>query len=94
MLVGEGCMPKLIAKPEDDWRRARLIPTTGIGGQDEQEQRATSSLLAVMSAVPQFGRAILDHLGAPGGRLSTYTEIRFVDADTNVSIPRPRSRVW
>lgn len=80
-------MPKPIAKPEDEWRTARLIPTTGIGGQDEQEQRATSSLLAVMGAVPQFGRALLDHLGAPGGRIATFTEIRFVDADAKLSIP-------
>jgi hypothetical protein len=80
-------MPKLVAKPEDEWRPARLIPTTGIGGQDEQEQRATSSLLAVMGAVPQFGRALLDQLGAPAGRLTTFTEIRFVDADAKLSIP-------
>jgi hypothetical protein len=64
-----------------------LIPTTGIGGQDEQEERATSSLLAVMGAVPQFGRAILDHVGAPAGRLQTYTEIRFIDEDARLSIP-------
>jgi hypothetical protein len=74
-------------KPEETWQPARLIPTTGIGGQDEQEQRATSSLLAVMAAVPQFGRAILDHVGAPGGRIQTFTEIRFVDVDTKLSIP-------
>lgn len=79
--------PPTATKPEEAWRRARLIPTTGIGGQDEQEQRATSSLLAVMGAVPQFGRAILDHIGAPAGRIQTFTEIRFVDADTKLSIP-------
>ena len=79
--------PKATPKPEETWRRARLIPTTGIGGQEEQEQRATSSLLAVMGAVPQFGRAILDHVGAPGGRIQTFTEIRFVDEDTRLSIP-------
>jgi hypothetical protein len=62
-------LPKATPKPEETWRPARLIPTTGIGGQDEQEQRATSSLLAVMGAVPQFGRAIVEHLDAPGGRL-------------------------
>jgi hypothetical protein len=78
---------KATPKPEETWRRARLIPTTGIGGQDEQEQRATSSLLAVMTAVPQFGRAILDHVGAPGGRIQTFTEIRFIDEDTKLSIP-------
>jgi hypothetical protein len=58
-------IPKAAPKPEETWQRARLIPTTGIGGQDEQEQRATSSLLAVIGAVPQFGRAILD-LRDPG----------------------------
>jgi len=85
-------MPKGAAKPEEAWQRARLIPITGIGGQEEQEQRATSSLLAVMGAVPQFGRAILDQIGAPGGRIQTFTEIRFVDADTKLSIPWDKQR--
>jgi hypothetical protein len=79
--------PKVVLKPEDGWRPARLIPTTGIGGQDEQEERATSSLLAVMRAVPQFGRAILTHAGAPVGRISTFTEIRFLDENEKLSIP-------
>ncbi len=79
--------PKVVPKPEEGWRTARLIPTTGIGGQDEQEQRATSSLLAVMRAVPQFGRAILQHVGAPAGQIRTFTEIRFQDADQKLSIP-------
>lgn len=74
-------------KPEEAWHQARLIPTTGIGGQDEQEQRATSSLLAVMRAVPQFGRALVAHLGAPAGRIDTYTEVRFLDADEKTAIP-------
>jgi hypothetical protein len=71
----------------DSWHEARLIPTTGIGGQDDQEQRATSSLLAVMKAVPQFGRAVLSHLDAPGGRISTYTEVRFEDGADKTVIP-------
>ena len=75
------------SKPEDAWRTARLIPTTGIGGQDEQEQRATSSLLAVMKAVPQFGRAILTLAGAPTGRVSTFTEVRFPEENGKLSIP-------
>ena len=79
--------PRVVPKPEEGWRQARLIPTTGIGGQDEQEERATSSLLAVMRAVPQFGRAVLAHAGAPVGRISTFTEIRFVDEDQKLSIP-------
>ena len=79
--------PKAMPKPEETWQGARLIPIAGIKTQDEQEERATSSLLAVMGAVPQFGRAILDHVGAPGGRIQTFTEIRFVDEDTRLSIP-------
>ena len=79
--------PKATPKPEETWRKARLIPIAGIKTQDEQEERASSSLLAVMGAVPQFGRAILDHVGAPGGRIQTFTEIRFVDEDTRLSIP-------
>ena len=78
---------KVDHKPEDGWHEARLIPTTGIGGQDEQEQRATSSVLAVMRAVPQFGRAILSHLDAPAGRISTYAEVRFADVADKTVIP-------
>src|SRR5688572_25987254 len=78
---------KATPKPEETWRQARLIPTTGIGGQDEQEQRASSSLLAVMRAVPQFGRAILAYLDAPAGRINTFTEVRFLDVDEKTSIP-------
>ena len=51
------------------------------------EQRATSSLLAVMKAVPQFGRAVLAPVGAPAGRISTFTEVQFVDEDVKLSIP-------
>lgn len=65
----------------ESWRSARLIPTIGIRGQEEQEQRATSSLIAVMFAVPQFGRALLSHLDAPKGRIATYTEIAFSNVD-------------
>lgn len=65
----------------DQWRPARLIPVAGIRGQEEQETRATSCLLAVMGAVPEFGRAILNHVKAPGGRISSFTEIGFADVD-------------
>jgi hypothetical protein len=75
-------------KPEEAWHPARLIPTTGIGGAEEQEQRATSSLLAVMHAVPEFGRALLAHAGAPAGRITTFTEIHIKDLDAGTtSIP-------
>ena len=52
----------------DGWHPARLIPAVGIRGQEEQEKRATSSLLAVMHAVPDFGHSLIGPLGAPKGR--------------------------
>lgn len=64
-------------KGEDGWQPARLIPTSGIKGVDEQEKRATSALLAVMMAVPEFSRSLLRKLGAPGGTVSTYIEPQF-----------------
>jgi hypothetical protein len=72
----------------DDWHPARLIPTVGIRGQDEQERRATSSLLAVMRAVPEFGHALLKELGAPKSPvIETFAEVRFKDADGKTVIP-------
>jgi hypothetical protein len=66
----------------DGWHRARLIPAAGIKNVQEQETRATSALLSVMMAVPEFARAILRHLDAPAGRVTTFTE---------VSLPAARS---
>ncbi|MEX0682565.1 MAG: stress response protein [Dehalococcoidia bacterium] len=57
------------------WRQARLIPVSGIKGQADQEMRATSALLAVIKAVPQFGRALLKNADAPAGEVSTYIEV-------------------
>lgn len=62
---------------EDHWQEARLIPTSGINGQDEAERRATSALLSVMGAVREFGQAMVRPLGAPGGQLTTYIEVPF-----------------
>lgn len=62
---------------EESWNAARLIPTSGINGADEQERRATSALLAVLSAVSEFGRTILTPLGAPAGKVETYIEVPF-----------------
>lgn len=42
---------------------------------EEQERRAASALLAVMGAVPAFGRAVLADFRAPTGRLRTYVEV-------------------
>jgi hypothetical protein len=55
-----------------------------INGAEEQERRATSALLAVISAVREFGRALLGPLGAPAGQYETYIEVPFEQADTTV----------
>lgn len=62
---------------EETWLAARLIPTSGINGADEQERRATSALLAVMSAVREFGRVLTQSLGAPAGTVQTFIEVPF-----------------
>jgi hypothetical protein len=72
----------------DGWTRARLIPTVGIRGQEEQEKRATSTLLAVMHAVPEFGHALLKELGAPKSpQIETFTEVRCKTLDGRTIIP-------
>lgn len=71
----------------EGWQTARLLPTVGLRGQEEQEQRATSSLLAVIFAVPDFGHALLADLGAPRGRIETFTEIQLRDAAGKRCIP-------
>ncbi|GAA1478998.1 hypothetical protein GCM10009623_34440 [Nocardioides aestuarii] len=63
---------------EESWHEARLIPTSGINGAEEQERRATSALLAVVSAVREFGRALVKPLGAPAGTIETYIEVPFL----------------
>lgn len=63
---------------EQSWHEARLIPTSGINGAEEQERRATSALLAVMTAVKEYGRAIVKPLGAPAGTIETYIEVPFL----------------
>ena len=66
---------------EEHWHEARLIPISGIRGQDEQERRATSALLAVLTAVHEFERELLKPLGAPAGRVSAFCEVPFELAD-------------
>lgn len=63
---------------EENWHEARLIPTSGINGAEEQERRATSALLAVTTAVREFGRALVKPLGAPAGTIETYIEVPFL----------------
>ncbi|MEV0646667.1 stress response protein [Phytomonospora sp. NPDC050363] len=60
------------------WNLARLIPTSGVNGAEEQERRATSALLAVMHSVREFCRALTRPLGAPVGVAAAYIEVPFV----------------
>jgi hypothetical protein len=62
---------------EEAWHAARLIPTSGISGAEEQERRGTSALLAVLASVKEFGRSITTELGAPVGTLESYIEVPF-----------------
>jgi hypothetical protein len=62
---------------EESWHEARLIPTSGINGADEQERRATSALLAVITAVREFGRGLTQPLGAPAGTIQAFIEVPF-----------------
>lgn len=62
---------------ESTWDAARLIPIAGIGGTDEQERRATSALLAVITIVDEFGRELLKPLGAPAGKIEAFCEVPF-----------------
>ncbi len=71
----------------EDWFPARLMPTAGIRGQEEQETRATSALLAVIRAVPDFGHGLLKDMKAPKGEISTFTEVRLRDKDGAAQIP-------
>lgn len=60
-----------------DWQPARLFPVAGIGGADEQERRATSAFLAVVTMVREFGRSITALCGAPGGAIEAFVEVPF-----------------
>lgn len=78
---------KLGGDSHDDWQAARLLPTVGLRNQEEKEQRATSSLLAVMFAVPEFAHALTRELKAPKGQVQTFTEIQLRDRDNKRCIP-------
>lgn len=69
---------------EESWHEARLIPTSGINGAEEQERRATSALLAVMTAVREFGQALTKPYGAPSGAVEAYVEVPFVLGERKV----------
>lgn len=69
---------------EESWHEARLIPTSGINGAEEQERRATSALLAVLSAVKEFGRSFTRPMGAPAGAMECFIEVPFLLGEQRV----------
>jgi hypothetical protein len=69
---------------EEAWQPARLIPTSGINGAEEQERRATSALLAVITSVNELGRRLTAPLGAPGGKIDTFIEVPFLLGEKKV----------
>jgi hypothetical protein len=62
---------------DEQWPVARLIPISSASGVEAQERRLASALLAVMTAVPEFARALLKPLGAPAGRVESFIEVPF-----------------
>ncbi len=63
------------------WESARLIPVYGIRNAEEQERRATSALLAVLSAVDEFGIAFTKPFGSLKARCEAYIEVPFELSD-------------
>lgn len=72
---------------EDAWQPARLIPTSGITGPDEQETRATSALLAVLPVVKDFGLGLFRPFGAPAGTMETFIEVPLKTLDDRTIRP-------
>lgn len=63
-----------------EWQRARLIPVSGIGSEQEAETRATSAMLAVVEAVRDLSTAMFSPLGASKAQraeVRCYTEVPF-----------------
>lgn len=64
-----------MVEAQPDWIPSRLFTTAGLRGAHEQEVRASAALMPILGAVPTFSRALLKPLGAPGGRIETFTEV-------------------
>lgn len=62
---------------DERWPVARLIPITSATGVEARERNAASALLAVLSAVEEFGRSLLKPLGAPAGKIEAFVEVPF-----------------
>jgi hypothetical protein len=65
----------------ENWQVARLIPLPTGSGVEAKERHAASALLAVLSVVNEFGRALLKPLGAPSGKIEAFIEVAFKTQD-------------
>ena len=75
---------------------ARLIPVAGISGSKEAEARATSALLAVLTIVRPFSKALLTPMGATrAGRatVEAFTEVAYDTPDGRTVRPDGLVRV-
>ena len=79
-------LPALTLAVDPSWQPARLFSVTGVGNAEEQERRATSTLLSMMMAVRDFGRALVARFGGPAGSIETYLEVPFT-LDERTCIP-------
>ncbi|OJY40017.1 TerD family protein [Pseudonocardia sp. 73-21] len=70
-------LPPLTLAVDPSWQPARLFSISGVGNAEEQEKRATSTLLSTMMAVRDFGRALVSRFGGPAGTIETYLEVPF-----------------
>jgi stress response protein SCP2 len=69
---------------DPSWQHARLFSVTGLRNDQEREVRATSTLLAVMAQVPEFGRRLTARFNAPAGTIQTFAEASFKHEDSKV----------
>ncbi|GAA1896785.1 TerD family protein [Actinomadura bangladeshensis] len=76
--------PKADLADHPSWQGARLFPVAGLRSEHEREARATSTLLAVMAQVPEFGRRLTARFGAPAGTVQTFVETSFKHGDSKV----------
>jgi hypothetical protein len=76
---------------DEKWPIARLIPLTSASGIEAQERRATSALLAVLTAVEEFGRTLLKPVGAAAGKVEAFVEVPFKTEDGTI---RPDGIIW
>jgi stress response protein SCP2 len=97
--VKSAAVPSMRLADDAGWQPSRLFSIAGIGGVDEQENRATSALLWAMSAVRPLGRSLTARATAPAGVVETFLEVGFplgeqrVIPDGVIRIARG-SRVW